>query len=98
MAELAEASSSAEKIELTNNLDVYPNPTSGRLFIEYSGLPTGALKVDIVDIQGKLVFELPVQERSGQGKIQIEPEVGPGVYFLRLHAGDKMRTSRFVVQ
>ncbi len=98
MAELASATSSSETVENINSLLIYPNPTSGSLFIDYSGLPSGQMTVDVADIQGKTVFEKIVTNNSGQGNIKIDIDVKPGVYFVRLKAGTKLRTSRIIIE
>lgn len=97
IAELASATSSTEISKIANKLEVYPNPSSGSLFIDYSGLPAGQMTVDLVDIQGKSVYQKTITDNLGLGNIQIHTDLNPGVYFVRLQAGGKMRTSRILV-
>ena len=97
MADLASASSSSRFIDDVSKLDVYPNPSSGSLFIEYAGLPVGIMTVDVVDIQGKVVYSESVSNEAGQGKVKIEPAVRSGVYFIRIKAGNTLRSSRVII-
>jgi photosystem II stability/assembly factor-like uncharacterized protein len=97
LADLATATSSSGEIENKNKLAVYPNPTSGNMFIEYAGLPLGLMTIDLVDIQGKKVYSQTVSNESGQGKVKIYPDVKSGVYFVRLKAGNILRSSRVII-
>lgn len=98
MADLASTTSSSGGIENVNKLVVYPNPTSGNMFIEYAGLPVGLMTIDLVDIQGKNVYSETVANDAGQGKVKIYPDVKSGVYFVRLKVGDSLRSSRVIIK
>lgn len=97
MSDLAEASSSSDLPLMTSKMNVYPNPTSGEMSIDFSGMPAGNGVVDVVNITGQVVYSQEIST-AGEGVIRIHPEIKPGVYFVRLWLGESLRTSRVLVK
>ncbi len=68
-------------------VSVYPNPASGRVSVSYTPLQSGAVSIDLVDFQGRLLQPL-FKGQSQQGVRQRhEVECGAlssGMYLLRL--------------
>lgn len=97
MADLASGSSSADHPDAMSRLLVYPNPSAGQLDIEYAGLPAGKGVIDLVDITGQVVFSRDIHDFNGSGAYRLTPDVGSGVYFVRIWKGSMLRTSRIVI-
>lgn len=72
---------------------IYPNPTSGRVFVE--GVSMGTKQdVELLDVSGKVV---QVKKGIESGKINIDlNEFQKGVYFLRITSGGQFKTLRIV--
>ena len=87
-----------EQLQVTNNeLQVFPNPTTGQLTINNEQLIIG--NIEIYDVLGRLVMTVgtnnysPLQSDTTQsGTIITIAHLNPGVYFL--HVGDK--TAKFI--
>ncbi len=80
-----------------SHLDVFPNPSEGDLLINFSGINPGNLVIQVVDIQGKEILNSSSRNETGSGKISINLNVPAGVYFIRLWAGDQLRTRRILI-
>jgi len=72
-------------------VNIYPNPTSGKIFIEHSG--TVVLKTELINALGEIIFadNLPVSswiDLSAQAK---------GIYFIRMNDGKQSSVKRILV-
>jgi hypothetical protein len=78
-------------------LPVRPNPSAGTAGIEF-GLPDAAMvELELFDISGRLVREtVPTEYEPGWHTAQLDA-LGPGIYFVRMRAGEFEATRRFVV-
>jgi len=86
-----------EKSQL--NVNVYPNPTTGDLFVDLY-VPSGNKIFTMVDIKGKLVgqFERNVPT-TGVHKLMLPTsKLSAGAYFLRIQGEETDRKIKFVVQ
>ena len=77
--------------EILKKINIYPNPISSYLKIEINLSHKANLKIDIIDINGKLIRTL--HEGIAEGMIQTvwdgkdisQHRVPPGVYFCRIN-------------
>lgn len=73
--------------EGTRKIQVYPNPTKGKLYIELTGYdlsqPSG---YDIMDVNGKLLLTRKPLSEAFEIDLSGEPD---GVYILKIVIGDK---------
>src|SRR5690606_20511898 len=89
-----------EEIDFMKSLDLYPNPTSENLTINYNLNHGKKMIIDILDITGRLI--LPVSnDFSPAGIHSVNANVtglSPGIYFVRLQVGNRQIVRRFAVQ
>ncbi|MCB9046704.1 MAG: T9SS type A sorting domain-containing protein [Chitinophagales bacterium] len=78
---------------------IYPNPNNGRFVIENSFTgQTGAVKLDIVNAMGQVVYSESVMPANNYLKKTIDlAESPPGIYTLRLHRTEGVQVKRFVI-
>ena len=89
---------SVVEFEIQSRLSVYPNPNSGRFVVDYQMESAGDIRIDIVDLSGKLIMRDDV--RGVQGMFQKQYDFGHianGSYMIRLHSPDGIVTRRVVV-
>ncbi|MBT5425452.1 MAG: T9SS type A sorting domain-containing protein, partial [Bacteroidetes bacterium] len=98
MADLASATNGIDAIgSIETRLSVYPNPiVDGQVNIDISGMPAGLMTIDIIDIQGKIVFQEQVPASEGRFNGILNPDISPGVYFIRSWVGTTMRTTKLL--
>lgn len=75
---------------------VFPNPSSGKLFLDYSG-EEGPLSLWVYDLQGKLIYA----ELSSMGFESVKKgfdfqHLTNGLYFIHLRAGGKARVEKWL--
>ncbi len=67
-----------------NSLNVYPNPTSGKVTVELPESSEGTFKVEIFDTNGKVVFSTKAASKNRE-KISLNVSgFKPGVYVVKL--------------
>jgi hypothetical protein len=78
-------------------LQVGPNPCRGAPEVEL-GIPAAcSLELSVFDISGRLVQSLdPAEYQPGWHTVQLD-ELRPGIYFVRMRAGELAATQRFAV-
>ena len=82
---------------ITCLLPVIPNPSGPSPSANFSLAETGAATLYVYDLSGRLVREFGLTEYpAGNHNIQLQP-LGPGIYFLRMQAGEFTANQRFVV-
>ncbi len=71
---------------IENNLVVYPNPTNSDIFINLSGYFADDLNIQILSVDGKLIWEENnVAINSEEYKIDLG-EISEGVYFIKINS------------
>ena len=78
-------------------LGIYPNPvTDGRLKISLDGFKDN-VQLKVYSITGKEVFNRQLKT-SGKGFAEIQMDLNPGIYVVKLFNGDSARTRKLIVQ
>ena len=95
--ELASTMTATASIE---DLKVYPNPNNGSFTMTFDALQEGQYaNVKIVDMNGRQVFELPIETKNGKNEVNINLEgFSTGIYLLHLSQGEMMKTMKVVLQ
>ena len=77
-------------------LNVYPNPSRGRLTVELQGLQIGATDFTVIDQTGRILFSQRHNAANGRNEIDLG-EVPSGSYLLRITNGQGPTTQRLMV-
>jgi photosystem II stability/assembly factor-like uncharacterized protein len=97
MTNLVQGTSGTDPVSFINSkMNVYPNPTSGAVNLHISGIQAVEARVEMISITGERVFEELVPVNNGTIQKQFNPEIVPGMYFIRVWAGKQNLTERFV--
>ena len=84
--------------ELERSLNVYPNPTSGLVNLEYNLEQGTAMKLMVTDVLGKVVMEQTLNVATGLQRETINlGTLGNGMYLLKLDAGKYQATRTVTV-
>ena len=80
-------------------LQVYPNPASDQITIQFSSGNNNETKYAIYDSYGTTVFEKDLGIRSGSLVEQLNiSDFHPGLYFVRIFIGTSMESTTFMKQ
>lgn len=82
-----------EDNQLDRSLSVYPNPSTGRVTVEYTLEQGAAVNVTVTDLVGKTVMQQSLRTASGVQTETIDlGNLSNGMYLLKLDAGDRQAT------
>ena len=85
---------SAEKHEIQNLLQVYPNPAADRINVVFDFV--GRSDIDIIDMTGRLVHSTHY-DASGFTNLSLDiSSLNPGVFFIRVSADGESNVLRFI--
>ena len=81
-------------------VSVYPNPSDGQLNIEFKTAESQYVQMDLFDAVGRTVWNIIppgfLQPELQTLKVDVSDQP-PGIYFLRISAGDTVKTERVVI-
>ena len=79
-------------------MNVYPNPTNGELFVEVNLLDVQDFTISVVNTLGQTVKEVK-QIQSNGGKIKIDlSDKNSGVYFVTIKSKSGSKVKRIILQ
>jgi PKD repeat protein len=81
--------------KLTMNLQVYPNPASDFIDLQWNANAAQQMKIQLINILGQEVYVMEAISVAGENKLKIElPKLNKGVYYLQLTTWDGMKEVR----
>lgn len=90
-----------DNIEKFNSFEIYPNPGNGEFTIRYDVLKRADVRVDIYDMNGRLLKTVVDISDQYEGNYHIPvslSELSNGIYLISLIKGDKKLTERLVIE
>jgi hypothetical protein len=80
--------------DLIQLFEIYPNPASNHLNVVFDHL--GETRLSIVDITGRTCYT-DSYEAGGMSNVSLNiSDIRPGMYFLKLDAGNASQVLRFI--
>jgi hypothetical protein len=81
-----------------NNLNVFPNPSSGEFVISFETSKPEDIQIRIYDVLGQLIKEETAIKNTGKYSQQINlANVSKGIYILQIKAGDEVLNKKIEV-
>lgn len=86
-------------IALNNeNINLFPNPSNGRLTVELNSLNATEVQVTILDFVGKMVYDKYFTFQQGMDSKEINlVELNEGLYFIRFKTGESVYTEKLII-
>jgi Glycine rich protein/PKD-like domain/Secretion system C-terminal sorting domain len=83
---------------LANSVSVSPNPNNG-VFVLNANAALGDLRIELMDVQGRVVYESKESNVQRGFSKQIETtNLAAGIYYLRLNSGSEQGMLKVVIQ
>jgi hypothetical protein len=77
----------------------FPNPTSGKVTLEYTAAETSGFSLKLYDMTGRIVFSREITATEGLNTEELNFEnLAKQIYLLRLENGNESRTIRIAVE
>lgn len=82
-----------------SKLAVYPNPVAGQLQISFETVKAGNVQFEILDLQGKVLYQQAMSSNAGANHVTIAVTKLPkGIYLCRVNNGTSIETTKFLKQ
>jgi hypothetical protein len=82
-----------------SNIVTYPNPSTDNISIELTAQKSSTIKLQLVDVTGKLINEVNAGVIQGNYKHTINTtNIAKGIYFLKVSANDAVEVKKIVIQ
>lgn len=80
-------------------INIYPNPTDGKVLLVYDGLPQQSMEVSVVNVLGQEVLSRVYATVDNTFKANLDLSTfTAGIYLVHISFGDKTITKKVVVQ
>lgn len=75
----------------------FPNPVIDEMQINYESTSAGILRLEIFNVQGKLVYQEMINSQNGTNNLSFNlSQLHKGLYLCRLNGKDKFETVKFI--
>lgn len=79
-------------------LKVYPNPSDGNIYVEFTQDPTEAIQIEVFNALGQRVMERKYAPQMIQGRINVNLQnASTGAYMMKISSGGAYTTKRVVI-
>ncbi|MCX6274299.1 MAG: T9SS type A sorting domain-containing protein [Bacteroidetes bacterium] len=81
-----------------NHVSVFPNPASGKAFVEVNASQTKNVSINVLDLLGNSITSINDASFNGMKRYEIDlNKLSAGIYFIKVDAGDFQSTQRINV-
>ncbi|MGV3612465.1 MAG: T9SS type A sorting domain-containing protein [Fluviicola sp.] len=95
----AEEVSDVDQSIIDSNLEVYPNPTTGRLIFDYVSTEDAGVKIVITSVDGKVVADHSGRILNGENQVSMNLDhLKAGTYLYNFEIGGKVSSGKIVKQ
>lgn len=86
------------ELNLSSEIEIFPNPASGEYNIVINGIPTGVSELTITDASGKIIETKSLTLSSGENTVPMNAnKLENGIYFVTISTDNKTFTERIAV-
>jgi len=86
-----------ESYTFDSKLMLFPNPVTNQLCVQYSSSTIKKVQLQILDIQGRIVFQQTMDSHQGTNYAFIPvTQFSKGLYFVHIQNGNKTETTKFI--
>jgi hypothetical protein len=80
-----------------NRIDIFPNPSSGKLFVDQQLFNKGTIGVEVIDMLGKTVYTTSVNAAERQFTLDL-PALASAMYFVNFKNEEISTTERILIK
>ena len=82
--------------DLSNRFKLYPNPTSGKLYLEFEEVNLGKIEINLMNFNGVVLHKEIYTAQKGKKMLDFSA-LADGVYLLQLKEGTKQGIKKIVI-
>lgn len=82
-----------------NDIAIFPNPSTGKLYVELPNINLEGINLEILDMKGSRVFYQKEINNLGNNKLGLSlAHLSSGTYMLKLNASNQIYTKTFILK
>jgi len=82
-----------------SNFSFYPNPTNGRLTLQFESTLNTAVEITVSNVQGKILFQNQLTSLNQNLQTEIDlTGAAAGIYFLKVLQNNTIKTGKIIVE
>lgn len=93
-ATLKSVTTNTDNSMLTMKLDIYPNPTAGKLTVRFNEMPEFGSRIDILDLAGRKVASREITGSNEMFDLSNQPS---GMYLVKIISGSKESQRKLII-
>jgi hypothetical protein len=83
---------------LNNVSNIYPNPSSGRITVDYNSETDGDVNLVVFDLMGRMIQNQMATASEGLNSFNLDyADLQPGIYMLEVINGSEMKQMKFEI-
>ena len=87
------------EVDGLNEIELFPNPADEALNVRFEAAHDGLVKLNVVDLTGKLIKTINVQATAGANLVIVDAtDMASGMYMMQVNANNTQKTMQFVVK
>ena len=80
------------------DMNIYPNPSKGITYVDFTMAAAGDVQIDVMDIEGRVVSTFSDFLPEGDHQYTMNNELASGVYLVRLTFGNNSITKKAIIK
>ncbi|HRH10137.1 MAG TPA: T9SS type A sorting domain-containing protein [Bacteroidia bacterium] len=90
----------AENLSVENAWTVFPNPAKGDFVISYELKKRSNVRIDVLDLQGRMISNLSQvdQQHTGKYQLPLTLDVPNGVYLISMQLDGKITSKKVIIE
>jgi PKD repeat protein len=85
-----------DDLSVKRKIKIYPNPGTGKFMVDLENIPDDKLRVQVIDLQGKMIFSEAKVKNSAEMELDLE-SIDAGSYILQIYGDSGVGTTQFVI-
>jgi hypothetical protein len=81
-----------------NSLMVYPNPSNGAFTVSLNALKSSIVQMSLINLLGQEIWNTEKAIQAGEQTIQINANLAPGVYTLRINNQEELVQHKVIIK
>jgi parallel beta-helix repeat protein len=82
----------------SNQILVYPNPSKGKIQLQFQSLKSETASIIITDLSGRVIKEILTKTVIGVNTLSFNLSTHPETYILQLRRSDKVETKKIIIE
>lgn len=79
------------------DFSIYPNPSSGRVEVNFDNSLASELKIDVIDLNGRILKTFEAENLSGNFRFNLS-DLSSGIYFVRLKSENQSGVKKLILK